>query len=47
VVTANYAGEAENGTGVQCSVGALTCGGVGRPIDRVNKVLNVYCANAR
>jgi len=40
MATTNYAGEAENGTGVQRSVGALTGGGVGRSIDRVNKVLN-------
>ena len=40
MATTNYAGEAENGTSAQHSVGALTCGGVSRPIDRVNKVLN-------
>ena len=40
MATTNYAGKAENGTGEQLSVGALTCGGVGRPIDGVNKVLN-------
>jgi len=42
VATKNYAGEAENGTAAQRNVGALKCGGVGRPIDRVNKVLNIY-----
>jgi len=31
----NYAGEAENGTGAQRTVGALTFRGVSRPIDGV------------
>ena len=30
---------------VHCSISAMTCGGVSRPINTVNQVLNTYCAN--